>query len=413
MTGDWATQATGQTLPDQAGLDRAGSGAASAPRPPGLWLSRLALSDFRNYAEASVTLAAEPLLLTGPNGAGKTNLLEAVSLLAPGRGLRRAKPADLQRLAGGGPWAVAATLETPAGPRQLGTGRDPASAPGGQTASERRLVRIDGRNARAQSSFAELLDVVWLTPQMDGLWREGAGERRRFLDRLVFAFDPAHAGRVSGYESALRQRTRLLQEGAADAQWLTALEEGLAERGVAIAAARAALIARLNQAIESAPASGFPRAALSLSGSVDAWLARESALAAEERLRAAFVEARGRDAEQGGSAVGPQRSDLEARHLEKNAPAGLCSTGEQKALLVGLVLAHARLVALERARPPLLLLDEVAAHLDATRRDALYDELLSLGLQAWLTGTEPAVFAALAGRAQSLRVSDGQVHIGS
>ncbi len=375
---------------------------------PALWLARLSLSHFRNYAEASIALTPTPVLLTGPNGAGKTNLLEAVSLLSPGRGLRRARPQELQRLESALPWAVAGEVETPGGRRQLGTGRGAASD--GQ-AAERRVVRIDGRNERAQSAFSAILDIIWLTPQMDGLWREGASERRRFLDRLVFAFDPAHAGRVSGYETSLRQRSRLLQEGGADAHWLAALEEGLAERGVAIAAARAQLVKRLNQAIREESLGRFPRASLTLVGALDAWLAEGSALAAEERLRQALNDSRDVDGEQGGGAYGPQRSDLEARHLERDCPAGLCSTGEQKALLVGLVLAHAHLVALERGRPPLLLLDEVAAHLDAARRDALYDEVLSLGLQAWLTGTEPAVFEALSGRAQSFLVTEGRISV--
>jgi len=376
-------------------------GGAGAP----LWVKWLSLSQFRNYPEARVELGPAPVVLTGPNGAGKTNLLEALSLFAPGRGLRRARPQDFQRLGTQAPWAVAAEVATPDGSRQLGTGRDPAAG----AAGERRLIRLDGRNERAQSAFAQVLDVVWLTPQMDGLWREAASERRRFLDRLVFAFDPAHAGRVGGYETALRQRSRLLQEGAGDAHWLTALEEGLAERGIAIAAARAALVRRLNRAAADDRGGRFPRVGLTLSGEVDDWLAEGSALAAEERLRTAFREQRERDAALGGAANGPHRSDLEARHLERDCPAALCSTGEQKALLVGLVLAHARLVALDRSRPPLLLLDEVAAHLDAARRDALYDDVMSLGLQAWLTGTEPAVFEPLAGRAQVLAVADGAV----
>ncbi len=371
---------------------------------PTLWLARLSLAHFRNYEQGSLDLEPRPVLLTGANGAGKTNLLEAISLLGPGRGLRRAKAPEFQKLDQDRPWAVSARVEAPGGSRQIGTGRDPAASGG-----ERRLIRIDGRNERAQSALTEILDIVWLTPQMDGLWREAAGERRRFLDRLVFAFDPAHAGRVSGYESSIRQRARLLQEGGADPHWLAALEEGLAERGVAIAAARRALVARLNRAIQGDGQSGFPKCGLSLSGELDHWLAEEKALAVEERLRAAFFDSRTRDAQQGGASVGPQRSDLAARHLEKDCPAQLCSTGEQKALLVGLVLAHARLIAIERGRPPLLLLDEVAAHLDATRRETLYDEILSLGLQAWLTGTEPAVFDPLVDAALAFEVTEGQV----
>lgn len=365
-------------------------------------MARLSLSHFRNYAEATIDLEPAPVLLTGPNGAGKTNLLEAISLLAPGRGLRRAKAQELQGQGSADPWAVSARIEGVSGSHQIGTGRDPGG-------SERRLIRIDGRSERAQSALAALLDIVWLTPQMDGLWREGSGERRRFLDRLVFAFDPAHAGRVSGYESSLRQRSKLLQEGSADPHWLAALEDGLAERGVAIAAARRALVARLNRAIQGEAGSGFPRCGLDLAGDLDRWLAEDSALLVEERLRAAFNDSRERDAQQGGAKYGPHRSDLLARHLEKNTPAALCSTGEQKALLVGLVLAHARLIAIERGRPPLLLLDEVAAHLDATRRETLYKEILSLRLQAWLTGTEPAVFDPLVGAAQAFTVAEGQV----
>ncbi len=374
-------------------------------RAPALWLARLALSQFRNYGTAALDLAPAPVVLTGPNGAGKTNLLEAVSLLAPGRGLRRARVQEIQSLASVEPWAVSARVEAPGGSRQLGTGRDPTAA----GSAERRAIRIDGRSERSQAALAEILDVVWLTPQMDGLWRDPAGERRRFLDRLVFAFDPAHAGRVSGYENSLRQRARLLQEGKDDPHWLSALEEGLAERGVAIAAARRALVGRLNRAIQSGPESGFPRCGLALEGELEGWLERDTALAAEERLLAALRDSRPRDAVQGGAAVGPQRGDLAARHLEKDCPAALCSTGEQKALLVGLVLAHARLIAIERGRPPLLLLDEVAAHLDAERRESLYDEILSLGVQAWLTGTEPSVFEALADAALTIRVAEGRV----
>jgi len=374
-----------------------------------LWLSRLNLTAFRNHRSSLLEPTARPVLLTGPNGAGKTNLLEAVSLLAPGRGLRWAKTQEIQARASDAPWAVAAVVETAEGPRRIGTGRDPAAA--GQGA-ERRVLRLDGRNERSQAAFSRVLDVLWLTPQMDGLWREGADERRRFLDRLVFAFDPAHAGRVSGYENSLRQRARLLQDGSGEAVWLSALEETMAERGVAIEAARSALVARLLQATHTVREAAFPKCGLELSGVLNRWLAEGSALEAEERLRAALFDGRGRDAEQGGSGVGPHRSDLVARHLGKDCPAALCSTGEQKVLLVGLILAHARLVALERGRPPLLLLDEVAAHLDAARREALYDEILSLGLQAWLTGTEPSIFEGLLGCADVFQLAEGRLSEG-
>lgn len=382
-----------------AGVER---GAPEAARP-NLWLSRLTLTAFRSYAHLEVALDPRPVVLTGVNGAGKTNLLEALSLLAPGRGLRRAKLTELARLNSAEGWAVAADLMTPEGPRQVGTGRDPEQPAG---AAERRVLRLDGRGERSQARLAELLDVVWLTPQMDGLWREGSSERRRFLDRLVYGFDPAHAGRVQGFETALRERARLLTEGRGDPAWVAALEGEMAERAVAIAAARRELVARLAAACATAEGP-FPRAGLALSGDAEAWLEEGSALAVEDRLKEAWRQGRGRDAETGGAAVGPHRSDLRATHLAKAMPAELCSTGEQKALLVSVVLAHARLVQLARGRSGLLLLDEVAAHLDAGRREALYETLLGLGAQAWLTGTDSELFTALGERAQHFHVADG------
>ena len=388
-----------------AGADSSGRPQQAGPTPvlPTLWLARIALTAFRSYARLDQTLDRRPVVLTGANGAGKTNLLEALSLLAPGRGLRRARLGEMARLDAAEPWAVAADLMTPEGLRQVGTGRDPEQP---ATATERRVVRLDGRNERSQARLAELLDVVWLTPQMDGLWRDGSSERRRFLDRLVYGFDPAHAGRVQGYETALRERARLLTERRGDPAWLAALEGEMAERAVAIAAARRDLVGRLAAACATAEGP-FPRAGLALMGDAESWLAEGSALEVEDRLKAAWREARGRDAETGGAALGPHRSDLRATHLAKAMPAELCSTGEQKALLVSVVLAHARLVQLARGRSGLLLLDEVAAHLDGERRAALYESLLALGAQAWLTGTEGELFAALGSRAQHFLVADG------
>jgi len=389
-----------------AGEERRNAAAAGrVAAAPSLWLSRLALTAFRSYAVAELELTPQPVVLTGPNGAGKTNLLEALSLLSPGRGLRRARLGELGRLGDGAPWAVAATLETPGGRRQLGTGRDPEGR-GGE--GERRVVRLDGRNEKSQAALADLLDVVWLTPQMDSLWRDGAGERRRFLDRLVYGFDPAHAGRVAAYETALRERLRLLVEGRRDAAWLTALEAEMAGRAVAIAAARRALVGQL--AAASAAAVGpFPPTGLPLAGAVESWPERDSALAVEERLAALWHAGRGEDAAAGSTALGPHRSDLKASHLAKGLPAELCSTGEQKALLVAVVLAHARLVAALAGRTPLLLLDEVAAHLDAACRAALFEEILALGAQAWLTGTDAETFAGLEGQAQRFTVAAGTV----
>jgi len=381
----------------------------SAAAAPALAVRRLTLTDFRGYAGLRLETAAGCVVLTGPNGAGKTNLLEALSLLAPGRGLRGARLAEMDRVgadgSAAGPWAVAATVATPAGIAEIGTGRAPAPADGGR---ERRLVRIDGAPARGQAALARMLGVVWLTPDMDRLFRSAAAGRRRFLDQLVGAFDPDHVGRLAAYNQNLRERARLLRDGGADPAWLAALEEGMAGHGIAIAAARRAMVARLDQvcALGVGP---FPAAALALDGAAEAWLDEGPALSAEDRLRAALAEARARDAATGGAAVGPHRSDLRVTHLARGLPAAQCSTGEQKALLIALVLAHARLEALERGAPPLLLLDEIAAHLDAARCAALFAEITSLGAQAWMTGTDAALFAPLAGTAQFLSVADARI----
>lgn len=397
-----------------------------------LWLSRLTLTAFRSYQAVSLEVEPGPVVLTGANGAGKTNLLEAVSFLSPGRGLRGAKLTEIARREPGGKasrapaaaptgvvvspreetaalsnWAVAAEVETPDGPRSVGTGRD-AAAGNGNAVRERRLVKIDGEFVRGQQALSEVLAVVWLTPQMDGLFREAASGRRRFLDRLTYGFDPEHAGRISAYEHAMRERSRLLKSGRADAAWLASLEDTMARYGVAIAAARRAFLERLSRS-GAAAVSAFPQAQLALAGDLEAQLEGQPALVVEDSLRDLLAAGRGRDAETGGASVGPHRSDLVVHHVEKDMPAALCSTGEQKALLISMVLAHARLVTLDRGAPPLLLLDEVAAHLDAVRRAALYDEILALGAQAWLTGTENSVFLELAEQARFFSVQDGGV----
>ena len=376
---------------------------------PRLAVHRLTVTDFRSYATARLEIDHRPVVLTGVNGAGKTNLLEALSFLSPGRGLRRAKLSEVDRLSGdAGGWVVAARAETPLGPVDIGTGRDMAAAPG----VERRVVRIDGAPAKSQSALADYLSLAWLTPQMDRLFLDGASGRRRFYDRLVYGADPAHAGRLNGYDHALRERARLLKQGRSDNRWLAALEEQMAAGGIAIAAARQALVARLNQACDVA-LGPFPRAALALEGTVDRWLEEMPALAAEDRLREALVASRRQDAESGGAAEGPHRSDIVARHVDKDMPAALCSTGEQKALLIAITLAHARVQAAESGRVPILLLDEVAAHLDEIRRAALYDEICALGAQAWLTGTDRSLFEPFAGRAQYATVADATVVLDS
>jgi DNA replication and repair protein RecF len=376
---------------------------------PSLWVRRLQLTAFRNYRHAELETDGRPVVLTGPNGAGKTNLLEAVSFLAPGRGLRRAGLSEVERFSAqdnaAAAWAVAARVQTPEGPRDLGTGRDPAA-----TGRERRAVKIDGDFVSSQQALGEIVAITWLTPQMDRLFQDGPGGRRRFVDRLVYGIDPAHAGRVNNYEHALRERARLLRgDTRPDPAWLGALERRMAETGVAIAAARRHLVARLADAAQAGDGGAFPRADLGLSGALESWLEEASALQAEERLQDALAAARPRDAETGGAAYGPHRSDLVAHHAAKDLPADYCSTGEQKALLISIVLAHARLLAAERGFAPLVLLDEVAAHLDAARRGALFDTLTGLGAQPWLTGTEPGLFRDLAGRAQFVAVDDGRI----
>jgi DNA replication and repair protein RecF len=269
-------------------------------------------------------------------------------------------------------------------------------------------VRIDGRPAQSQTALGLHVAAVWLTPQLDRLFLDGPGERRRFLDRLVTALHPQHAGDVAAYENALRQRSRLLAEGSRDPHWFTALEDTMARHGVALAAARADTVHRLDAAARLG-IGPFPRAALAMAGEIDGWIASMAALDAEDRLRAELAAGRLRDAEAGTTSCGPHRSDLAVRHLDLDLPAAEGSTGQQKAVLVSIALAHARLVALSRGRAPLLLLDEIAAHLDAERRAALFDEVVALSVQCWMTGTDAELFAPLAGRAQVLRVADGSI----
>jgi DNA replication and repair protein RecF len=381
-----------------------------AAAPAQVAVLRLDLTDFRSYRQARLETDGRPVVLTGPNGAGKTNLLEAVSFLAPGRGLRRARLSEIDRraepaTAQTGAWAVAARLATPSGEVAIGTGRDGTSESG-----DRRLVRIDGQAVKGQAALAEHLNLVWLTPQMDRLFQEGAAPRRRFLDRLVFGYDPAHATRLAAYEQALRERARLLRQGGADPAWVTVLEDTMARDGVAVAASRRDIAQRLDRAAAEAEAGGvFPVPHLTLTGKAEDWLAEMPALAAEDRLRAELAASRRIDAESGGAVVGPHRADLAVAHAGKRVPAEQCSTGEQKALLIAIVLAHARLQAALRGVAPVLLLDEVAAHLDVTRRAALFAHLLSLGGQAWLTGTDAILFAEFGAKAHFFTVTDGMI----
>jgi DNA replication and repair protein RecF len=346
-------------------------------------LARLALTDFRSYAEVVFNPGPGLVALVGENGAGKTNLLEAVSLLAPGRGLRQATLSEIARSGGPGGFAVSARLDAPGGAVDIGTGTTAAQP-------ERRLVRINGAPAAA-ATLAEWLSVLWLTPAMDRLFVEGAGGRRRFLDRLVLALDPAHGRHATRYEAAMRSRNKLLAEQErADPSWLAALEAAMAEHGAALASGRTKTVAALSERLAAQPAGPFARAGLSLSGWIEASADPVAALADE--LRAG----RSRDAAAGRALAGPQRTDLAAVHLDKGQPAERSSTGEQKALLIGLILAHADLVAEASGRRPLLLLDEVAAHLDPRRRAALFERLSAGGGQVLMTGTDRELFTGLA-----------------
>ena len=365
-------------------------------------LTRLSLTDFRSHVRAELALDGGPVWLAGPNGAGKTNILEAVSLLIPGRGLRGAALAEVGRRlpgeAAGRAWAVSVVVRGGDGEVRLGTGVE-------QPGAARRLVRIEGEPA-APGRLAEHIRQVWLTPAQDRLFLEGASERRRFFDRLVFAAEPIHAAHVQAYEKALRERMRLLTDGPADPAWLDALEARMAQAGALMVQARARTLRALQAEIATRAARPFPQAGLTLTGEWEALAQTEVAtVEIESRLGLALASARDRDTAAGRALTGPHRGDLAVTHMAKDRPASECSTGEQKALVLNLILAQAaRLARSEIAPAPILLLDEVAAHLDSGRRVALFDEIETLGLQAILTGTDEALFDGLSGRAQGFLV---------
>ncbi len=370
-----------------------------------LSISQITLAHFRNYDALRLQVGGAPVVLTGTNGSGKTNLVEAISLLVPGRGLRRSALSDLQNRTTTEPWAVAIELRTEVGALRIGTGRDPAAE---ETESERRLVHIDGKPARSQNILAEHIAMAWITPDMDRLLAEGASTRRKFLDRLVYSFDPAHGGRVQRYEKAMRERLRLLREGGIDSVWLSALENEMAQTAVAIAAARRHMIERLRSAIAEG-GDVFPRAEIEVRGAAEDMLKDKPALLVEDALREAFARCRSSDAAHGTCATGAHRSDLRVVHRAKNCPADLCSTGEQKSLLIALMLAYVRLLTEQRRVTPLFLLDDIAAHLDDFRRASLFDEIRALGAQAWFTGTDRESFAHLAPHAQMFQVENGAI----
>lgn len=370
--------------------------------PPKVSISTLKLTDFRNYRSLTLDFSPEAVVLTGENGAGKTNLLEAISFLTPGRGLRRASYADVARHGADG-FAVHAAVDGPLGECDIGTG----TTGNGESNDSGRRVRIN-RATTKSDALLDYLRVMWLTPSMDGLFTGPAGDRRRFLDRMVLAIDPAHGRRAMDFEKAMRGRNRLLGEDRRDESWIEAIETQMAETGVAIAVARRDFVDLLRNMTEQLPDNGpFPKADIMLTGTLENSADDRPAIELEETYRSALATFRDRDRAAGRTIEGPHRSDLQIRHRPKDMPASLCSTGEQKALLVGIVLAHARLVGRVSGMAPILLLDEIAAHLDTRRRAALFAILESLRCQTFMTGTDTSLFSDLHGSGQFLTVSDG------
>jgi DNA replication and repair protein RecF len=374
------------------------------------WVERLQLTSYRNYYTLCISVGPQPVVLCGPNGSGKTNLLEALSLLTSGQGLRRAPYPELTRT-GSLAWSVAARVQTSAGTVDIGTGVT-GRADGGKTTG--RIVRIDGEDQSGSGVLDDHIEMVWLTPAMDGLFTAAGSERRRFLDRLIACFDPGYRSQLGQFERAMQQRNRLLAEDARNLSHFRGFERIMADTGVAIAASRAAAVAELQAAInlrrDATGSAVFPWAELALVGELEADLACRPAIEVEDDYFRALDRGRERDRAAGRTLDGPHRSDLMVGHGPKEMPAKVCSTGEQKALLIGLVLAHADLVKQRRdGAAPILLLDEIAAHLDPLRRAALFDEIVALGSQVWMSGTDPEAFAELGKRAQHHRVEDACV----
>ena len=385
-----------------------------------LWVERLALTNFRNYASLTIEMTAAPQVIAGANGSGKTNLLEALSLLAPGQGMRRAPFSEIPRGGGDGGFAVAARAHTLNGVADIGTGLQPGSVtpppltPSSEGTGRGRIVRIDGVAQTGSGVLADYLEIVWVTPAMDGLFTGAASERRRFLDRLILCFDPGYRTIAGRFERAMTARNRLLSDGSRDNAQLSGFERVMAEAGVAVAAARleavAAMAAIVARRKERDANSAFPWSTLALEGSLEDNLAAMPALEAEDVYAKVLRDTRERDRAAGRTLDGPHRADLAVGHGPKSISARMCSTGEQKALLLGLVLAHAELLTeRQEGAAPVLLLDDITAHLDEFRRAALFDEILRLKAQAWMTGTDKNAFDALAGRAQFWSVDEGVV----
>jgi DNA replication and repair protein RecF len=377
-------------------------GGGAPAHQAGLRLTRLTLGRYRNYPSLTWLPGSRMVVISGANGSGKTNLLESVSFLVPGRGLRGARIAEVATSATGA-WGAHGRFDTPDGPVEIGTGTT-AEAP------ERRVFRLDGVAPRNQAEVSARVAAVWLTPQMDRLFQEGLSGRRRFLDRLVYAIEPSHAREVAAHDTAMSGRNRLLAEGRREPAWLAGLEDAMARHAVAVMAARAALVAQLNDALASGIGGRFPAAQLSLMSPIADLLAQEPALAVEDRLREDLAASRGRDAAAGSAALGAHRCDMALHELATGQAAAQASTGQQKALLIGVILGHAALLAGARGFAPLLLLDEPATHLDPQRREDLFDALLELPAQVFLTGTDAATFEPLRGRASFWQTGANALH---
>ena len=371
-------------------------------------IHRLSLTHFRNYRAATLETRGDMVALVGPNGAGKTNCIEAISFLSPGRGLRRATLDEVAFREGDGSWAVAAEIEGALGLVTLGTGIE---RPAEEGATLARICRIDREPVGSATAFADHLRIVWLVPAMDSLFVGAPSERRRFLDRLAAAVDAEHAGRVNALERALRSRNRLLEDIRPDPHWLDAVEHETAELAVAVAGLRAETVRRLETVLVGRADSAFPQAAIALDGWMEQLLSSHPALEVEERYRAVLRENRARDAAAGRTLDGPHLTDLSVTYVRKEIAAADASTGEQKALLIGLVLAHARLIAEMTAFAPIVLLDEVVAHLDPARRSALHVELAALGAQVWMTGADPALFAEITDDTVLVEVRAGRLQL--
>ena len=379
--------------------------------PPKSYIEKLTLTNYRNYDNLVLRTDSSPIILLGDNGAGKTNILEAVSLLSPGMGMRRAPFADLSLIGGDGGWAIAAHFQTDTGPLDIGTGVQALGVTGERVG---RIVRINGEDARSPNALGDQVELVWLTPAMDRLFTGPAGDRRRFLDQLISCFDTGYRKRLSQFERALRQRNKLLEMEGPSSPQLNGLEMHVAEIGVGIAASRLEAVNQLAGSVtyrrKTNASSIFPWPEIAIDGIVEGWLSEMPAVEAEDNYCRLLNAGRVRDRAAKRTLDGPHRSDFLVMHGPKSMPAKVCSTGEQKALLISLILAHAELVSRMRDfGAPLLLLDEIAAHLDERRREALFMELMSLGSQAWMTGTDLSDFEALQDRAQFFNIVDGAV----